>query len=326
MSTTTFKRGVLASSIALILAGGVAPMVMAAEDAAEKEMEVIRVSGIRGSMKENINAKRFSDSIVDVITSEDIGKFPDKNVAESLSRITGVGVSREFGEGEKITIRGSGPSQNRTLLNGQNVATADWFILDNPSRGFNFTLLPSSLVKGLEVYKTPEAKSDEGSIGGTIVLRTRKPLELDANTFNLGLQAQYSETSEKTDPQIDALYSWKNEDENFGVLLSVTQQDRTVQREGLEVLGGPSRDENGMRAPKDIGVPIFKQDRERQTVFASVQYVPTDNLEFTLNLLDSSMDANNANSNLLLRPQNNLLALTNTSVNGSDIYLWYCGR
>jgi len=320
MSSKTFKKGVLASSIALILASGTAPMVMAAEEAADKEIEVIQVTGIRGSMKANINAKRFADSIVDVITSEDIGKFPDKNVAESLSRITGVGVSREFGEGEKITIRGSGPSQNRTLLNGQNVATADWFILDNPSRGFNFTLLPSSLVKGLEVYKTPEAKSDEGSIGGTIVLRTRKPLELEANTFNLGLQAQYSDTSETTDPQIDALYSWKNEDESFGVLVSVTQQDRTVQREGLEVLGWTPADDNGMRAPKDIGLPIFKQDRERQTVFASIQYAPSDELDFTLNILNSSMDANNSNSNLLLRPQNDLADLTNTSANGNDIY------
>ena len=321
MSSKKFKKGMLASSIAMILATGTSSFAMAAEEAkADKEVEVIEVTGIRGSMKANINAKRFADSIVDVITSEDIGKFPDKNVAESLSRITGVGVSREFGEGEKITIRGSGPSQNRTLLNGQNVATADWFILDNPSRGFNFTLLPSSLVKGLEVYKTPEAKSDEGSIGGTIVLRTRKPLELESNTFNLGLQAQYSETSETADPQIDALYSWKNEDENFGVLLSVTKQDRTVQREGLEVLGWTPADDNGMRAPKDIGLPVFKQDRERQTVFASIQYAPTDELDFTLNILDSSMDANNSNVNLLLRPQNDLADLTNTSENGNDIY------
>ena len=81
------------------------------------EVEVIEVTGIRASIKESINVKRFSDSVVDVITSEDIGKFPDKNVAESLSRITGVSVSREFGEGEKISIRGAGPKYNRTLMN-----------------------------------------------------------------------------------------------------------------------------------------------------------------------------------------------------------------
>ena len=320
MSSFKFQKHVLASSIAMVLAGVSTTAISAEEAAVETDVEVIEVRGIRGSLKENINAKRFSDSVVDVITSEDIGKFPDKNVAESLSRITGVGVSREFGEGEKITIRGSGPSKNRTLLNGQNVATADWFILDNPSRGFNFTLLPSSLVKGLEVHKTPSASIDEGSIGGTIVMRTRKPLELDANHVSLSLQGQYSETSEETDPQIDALYSWKNEDENFGFLISATQQDRTVQREGLEVLGWTPADANGNRAPRDIGNPIFKQDRERETFFASIQYAPTDNLDLTLNILDSSMDANNANANLLIRPQNNLADLTNVQANGNDIY------
>ncbi len=320
MSSLKFRKHILATSITMVMAGTAAPAFAADEVKAEKDMEVIEVRGIRGSLKENINAKRFSDSVVDVITSEDIGKFPDKNVAESLSRITGVGVSREFGEGEKITIRGSGPTKNRTLLNGQSVATADWFILDNPSRGFNFTLLPSSLVKSLEVHKTPEARIDEGSIGGTVIMNTRKPLELDANHVSLSLQGQYSETSEETDPQIDGLYSWKNDDESFGVLISLIKQDRTVQREGLEILGWTPADENGMRAPKDIGNPIFIQDRERETVFASFQYAPTNDLDFTLNILDSEMEANNANANLLIRPQNNLGDLVNTSADGNDIY------
>ena len=102
-------------------------------------------------MAENMAIKRLSNAVVDAITAEDIGKFPDKNVAESLSRITGVGVSREFGEGEKITVRGASSATNRTLLNGQTVATADWFILDNPGRSFNYTMLPSALVRDLEV-------------------------------------------------------------------------------------------------------------------------------------------------------------------------------
>ena len=106
MSTKTFKKGMLASSIALVLAGGATPFAMAAEEnkASDKEVERIQVTGIRGSLKENINAKRFADSVVDVITAEDIGKFPDKNVAESLSRITGVAVSREFVTLKTLTI------------------------------------------------------------------------------------------------------------------------------------------------------------------------------------------------------------------------------
>ena len=178
-------------------------------DGAKKDqnVEVIQVRGIRASQEANLNAKRFSDSIVDVVTSEDIGKFPDKNVAESLSRITGVGVSREFGESEKITVRGASSATNRTLLNGQTVATADWFILDNPGRSFNYTMLPSALVRDLEVYKSPEARIDEGSIGGTVILKTRTPLDMEANSLNLSVEAQYSELSGKTDPQLGALYS-----------------------------------------------------------------------------------------------------------------------
>lgn len=323
MRSSTFKKTLLATNIALLLGGAVSMSATAAESksaGADENIERIEVQGIRASKKADINNKRFADAVVDTITAEDIGKFPDKNVADSLARITGVGISREFGEGEKITIRGSGPSKNRTLLNGQNVATADWFILDSPSRGFNFTLLPSSLVKTLEVYKSAEANVDEGSIGGTVIMRTRKPLELDANTIDIGIQGQYSDISDETDPLLDALYSWKNEDETFGILVSATKQDRTLRREGLEILGWTPEDDYGYRAPKDIGNPVFKQDRERTTFFASLQYVPVDGLNMTLNVLDSKMEANNINSNLLIRPQNNLDSLSDAFAVDNNIY------
>ena len=302
MSTKTFKKGVLASSIAMILAG-VSSQAIAAEEAASKinkeEVEVIQVTGIRGSMKASINSKRFANSVVDVITSEDIGKFPDKNVAESLSRITGVAVSREFGEGEKISIRGTGPKYNRTLMNGQSVASADWFILDEANRSFNYTLLPSVIVKGLEVYKSPTADLDEGSIGGTVILRTNRPLDLDANTVSASVQAQYSEKSGDTDPLVDAMYSWKNENETFGILVSAVTQKRTLERQGVEVLGYAGSADDDYIVPKAMGAPIFKQDRERTTFFTSLQYAPTDSLLFTLNAMTSEMDSNNQNSNLL---------------------------
>ncbi len=106
MSTKTFKKGVLASSLAMILAG-VSSHAMAAEEAAsavnKDEVEVIQVTGLRGSLKANVNAKRFADGVVDVISSEDIGKFPDKNVAESLARIPGVTIQRQFGEGSSVS-------------------------------------------------------------------------------------------------------------------------------------------------------------------------------------------------------------------------------
>lgn len=299
MSSTTFKRGVLASSIAMILSGGASTMAAAEEAQQAKATEVIEVRGIRGSLKENINAKRYSTVISDVITSEDIGKFPDKNIAESLSRITGVAVSREFGEGEKISIRGAGPKYNRTLLNGQTVGTADWFILDEANRSFNYTMLPSVIVKGLEVNKSPSASIDEGSIGGTVVLRTRRPLDMDANTVSLSLEAQHSQTSGETDPQLAGMYSWKNEDETFGVMVSAVDQERNLERQGFEVLGWIESDDDDFIVPRNIGAPKFLQSRERQTVFATVQYAPSEDLTFTLNALSSEMDVDNQNANLI---------------------------
>ncbi|HSG53802.1 MAG TPA: TonB-dependent receptor, partial [Rheinheimera sp.] len=309
------KLGLLVGSAALSM-----PALAADEVAKEQEVEVIQVRGIKASQEANLNAKRFANTIVDVVTSEDIGKFPDKNVAESLSRITGVGVSREFGEGEKITVRGASSATNRTLLNGQTVATADWFILDNPGRSFNYTMLPSALVSDLEVYKSPLASIDEGSIGGTVILRTRKPLALEANSINLTLEGQYSESSEKWDPQVSGMYSWKNEQESFGVLVSAIKQDRKVVREGFEVLGWPTNADLDAKLPSHIGVPRFEQDRERETLFLSLQARPNDKLDMVLNVLDSKVDANNQNQNWLIFVNNNAGSLTNVvEQNGSIV-------
>ncbi|HBN89801.1 MULTISPECIES: TonB-dependent receptor [Rheinheimera] len=308
------KLGLLVGSAVLTM-----PALAQEEVAKEEQVEVIEIRGIRASQEANLNAKRFSNAVVDVVTAEDIGKFPDKNVAESLSRITGVGVSREFGEGEKITVRGASSSTNRTLLNGQTVATADWFILDNPGRSFNYTMLPSALVSDLEVYKSPLASIDEGSIGGTVILRTRKPLSMEANSINISLEGQYSESSEKWDPQVSGMYSWKNDAESFGVLVSAIKQDRKVVREGIEVLGWPTNPALDEKVPSHIGVPRFEQDRERETLFLSLQARPNDNLDMVLNVLDSKVDANNQNQNWLIFVNNNAASLTNTVIEDGSV-------
>jgi len=295
-----FKKSLIAANIGLVLTAGVSSVAYANEGSkVQEDVEVIEVRGLRSSLKANINNKRFANNVVDSITAEDIGKFPDKNVADSLARITGVAVSREFGEGEKITIRGAGPKYNRTLLNGQSVGTADWFILDEANRSFNYTMLPSVIISELEVYKSPSANIEEGSLGGTVILRTRQPLKLDANTGAVSVEAQYSEKSGETDPLVSGMYSWKNDDETIGVLVSAVKQDRSVERTGFEVLGWIEDDNDNYIVPRNIGVPLFIQDRERETLFATLQYAPNDSLVATLNVLDSKMDANNQNANLI---------------------------
>jgi len=291
MSTKTFKKGVLASSIAMIIAGGATPFAMAAEQAkaADSETEVIEVRGIRGSLKANINAKRFSDSVVDVINSEDIGKFPDKNVAESLSRIPGITIQRQFGEGSSVSIRGAGASFTKTTLNGQNVASTGWFVLEPAKRSFNYELLPSEIVGGIEVYKSAQADISEGGIGGTVVINTRTPLQLDAHTTYASIEGQYSDDSGETDPQFSGMYSWKNDQEDFGILVSAVAQERHLQRQGNEAFwewgAGP------------VG---FEQDRKRSALSATLEWAPTEQLTFVLNAIDMKMEADNTNYALWL--------------------------
>ncbi len=290
MSTQTFKKGVLASSIAMILAG-VSSQAIAAEESAVKkdEVEVIQVTGIRGSLKSNINAKKFADAAVDVINAEDIGKFPDKNVAESLQRIPGITVQRQFGEGAGVSIRGAGVDLTQTSLNGQNVASTGWFVLEPAKRSFNYELLPSEIVGGLEVYKTSQADILEGGVGGTVIVNTRKPLDLDANTVYGSVEAQYADDSGKTDPQFSGMYSWKNDEENFGILVSGVSQERNLLRQGSEAWWAWG-----------AGPVSFEQERERSAISAVVQYAPTDSLSFTLNAIDMKMAANNTNYALWL--------------------------
>ena len=281
-----------------------------AQGAQTDEVEVIQVRGIRGSVVKSINAKRYANSIVDAVSSEDIGKFPDQNVAESLQRITGVSMSRNFGEGERISIRGTSENQNRTLLNGQAVGSADWWVDSSASRGFNYTMLPSEIVSGLEVYKSPEADIDEGSIGGTVIVKTRKPLDLDANKIAGSVIMQHSEVSGETDPQLAGLYSWKNDEESIGALISVFRQERNLRRDGIEAWSWTHRDETledgtvveNVYTPGGGGSAMFTQDRVRTGFNLTLQYRPSDNMDVTFNALNSALEANNANQNFLWLP------------------------
>lgn len=274
-------------------------------------LEEITVTGIRGSVRESLQTKREATAVLDVITSEDIGKFPDKNVADSLQRIPGISVDRIWGEGRDIFVRGTDSTLNRTVMNGQSVASAYWWANDNPSRGFNYDILASELVAGLEVYKSPQADLDEGSIGGLVNVRTRRPMELAPLTLQMSGEAQYSELSDEVDPQFSGLVSWQNATGTFGALASVSYQTRTMRRDGLEAFPDNTlfdiTDENGA-VTEDVyvvwggGSAIFQQDRERITANATLQFRPTDSWDIALNYVNSDMDMDNNNQNYLFMP------------------------
>jgi iron complex outermembrane receptor protein len=274
-----------------------------------KTLQTITVTSYRGSLDKALNIKREAGAIVDAISAVDIGKFPDTNAAESLSHLPGITVDRQFGEGEKVSINGTDPALNRVLLNGQTIASGDWGgnPTDTSGRTFNYTLISPEIIDQMEVYKSPEARIDEGSIGGTVIIHTRKPLDLPANTLRGSVGYNYNDRSGQGNPRGSVLYSWKNSSDTFGALVSVTHDKENLSRAGIEFFGythGYNYNDDGTLNAKnsipataqitgsgDVGtakVPVginssyFQQTRERNGVQAALQWRPNDKNEFNL--------------------------------------------
>jgi len=284
---------------ALALSAGAAM----AQDTQTTEVDEVIVTGIRASIEQSIATKRNADAVVDVITAEDVGKFPDKNVAEALQRIPGVVINREFGEGERVSIRGTSPNLTRTLIDGHGLATADWFILEQLSatRSFNFLMLPSEIIGQSLVYKSPMADIEEGGIGGTVDTRTRLPLDLKPFEAFGSIQGAYNENAGDIDPNASALISWRNADSTLGVLVAGIYQKRNIRRDAVEVLGyfdaEPGAGE--LLAPSLIGSALFEQERIRTGGNFAVQWRPNYKVELALTGLYSKFSADNFNQNFL---------------------------
>jgi len=281
------------------------------------------VTGIRASQEQSIATKRNADAVVDAITAEDVGKFPDKNVAEALQRVPGIVINREFGEGERVSVRGTAPNLTRTLLDGHGLATADWFILDQLSatRSFNYLMLPSEIIGKVNVYKSPTAALEEGGVGALIDVETRRPLDLKPLFFVGSVAAGYNERADKWNPAASGLFSWKNADSTLGVLIAGIYEKREIRRDGVETLGYFN---NGTSAapqlvPSLIGSALFQQKRERKGINGAVQWRPNDQLEVDLTGLISKFGANNFNENYLAWGSNALGGggtLTNVTMQG----------
>ena len=297
--------GKLASTASVVALMTVSQAAFAQDNSVQPESDednTIVVTGYRASVAQAIDAKRELSVIADVITAEDIGKFPDKNVAEALQRVPGIVINREFGDGERVSLRGTAPNLTRATVNGHAIATADWFILDQlaATRSFNYLTLPSEIVGKLEVYKTPQADIEEGGLGGTINVNTRHPLDMDHFTLSASAQMVYSDLRGKVDPQLSGLVSWKNDAETVGVLLGGVYQKRRIRRDGIEVLGYFTPGAEGTPlAPSLIGSAYFQQERERYGFNGEIQFRPSDTLEISLRGLYSVFNADNFNQNYL---------------------------
>ena len=316
------RRVTLSAAIASALAAAVMPASAFAQQTTPAAtgtpdattLDSVTVTGYRYAIEKSLQQKRDANAVVEVITAEDVGKFPDKNVADALQRVPGVVITRSGGEGKSVSVRGLAPDLTLTQLNGNYVATSE--TNNEASRSFNYTLLPSNMLSSAELFKSPEARIDEGGIGGTVILHTRRPLDMEANSGYVNLEGTSSDTSHDIDPQASALYSWHSKDERFGVLVGVTQQKRTsrtmeASTEDYQWYGaGDARDANGNALPQDgihywwgqsgfnnqtggnysdffmptsVNFAVKEEKRERKGGQLTFQFKPLDNLTLTAN-------------------------------------------
>ncbi|WP_404851857.1 MULTISPECIES: TonB-dependent receptor [unclassified Colwellia] len=261
------------------------------------EIEIIEVSGLRDALGRAMDEKHEALGVVDSISAQNIGKFPDTNLAESLQRITGVSIDRSSGEGQLITVRGFGPQFNTVLVNGRQMAS------ETQSRAFSFDTIASDLVKSLDVYKTSTAIMQSGGIGATVNVSTARPFAINGFKMSGSVKGIYDENSEKTTPEISGLISNTFDDDTYGVLFAISYQERETrlnqaQMDGwLENVGVPNpQTESGTAysgnifSPRNYDHKVTREERTRTNANLVLQYAPKDNLIITADVLYSDFD------------------------------------
>ncbi len=279
------------------------------------EVETVVVTGYRNSLARALNAKRDSAVAVDAILAEDIGKFPDLNLSESIQRIPGVALARDGGEGRQIAVRGLGATFTRVRINGMEALAstggADSSGGANRSRSFDFNVFASDLFNSIKVAKTAEAAQEEGSLGATVDLQTSRPFDTNADfRFAASAQASYNDLSEKTGPRVAGLISKTWADGKFGVLVSGAYSQRDTIEEGSSTVrwgsnignfnpgfesapaGGPTLAQlNSAFHPRFPRYDHFDNHNERIGLTASVQWRPSDKTLVTLDGLYADFKA-----------------------------------
>ena len=333
MKHLTFSKKHLAVCISAIISSGFSQQAFAAEEEAaltekEENIEVITVSGIRGSLVRSMNIKRDMSGVVDAISAEEMGKFPDTNLAESLQRITGITISRANGEGSQITARGFGPEFNLVTLNGRQMASTGF------TRSFNFENLSSEGVSELQTIKTARADMPTGGLGATVNIVTSKPLQNPGQKFSFmakGIHDSSVEAGDDVTPEIAGIYSNTFDDDRFGVSANFSYHRRDFQRQSANVRSwirnhnislDPENvidnrpvdaegnvaeqysilDDNGDISsiaasffPQEISYARDDVQRERTNAQVTFQFAPTDELVFTLDhTISNAVTGNNS--------------------------------
>jgi len=269
-----------------------------AQDARDDALEEIVVTGIRGSLRGAVEQKRNSDNLVEVIIAEDIGKLPDQNLAEVLENVPGIQITRTAGVGTGVQIRGT--NANRTEINGVSTVGSG-----SGRTGIDFEDVSAAIISAVEVVKAPEAKTIEGSVGGTINLRTIRPLELPETLLSVRLQGEDSSlTTDGVQPRMSGAFgdNWQTDSGDFGFVISgsYTEQESVSFRPRVDRDGGLVENVNAdvirngnLQDPADrpaaqdfdfLGIQFLNQELENfeyetTNVAATLEWAPNDSVK-----------------------------------------------
>ncbi|MFZ0269023.1 TonB-dependent receptor [Caulobacter sp.] len=256
-------------------------------------VEEVVVTGIRASLRSAQDVKRTSLQVVDSISAQDIGTFPDKNLSESLQRVTGVQISRQDGEGRGVSIRGADPSLNRVEINGSSALS---LTVGGTDRAVDFRDIPVEFVSRLEVVKSPTADMTEGGIGGTVRVITRRPFDSRKPFIAGSAQGVYSNLAKEYDPKLALIGSKLFLNDTLGVLLSGTWEKRHLNSNiarttgwltrGATAVPGRGSDVNGDGTldwiPDIPRLMVDRRETERKAFSGVVEWRPTDNFKMYL--------------------------------------------
>lgn len=329
MANQQHARTAIAVAVTVLMMGSTAQVsAQVAGDDATLAVPAVVVTGVRAALEQSIRQKRNADAVIDVVTAEDIGKMPDKNVADAIQRLPGVNTQSSaggeggFGENDRVSLRGTSPSLQQTLFNGHAISTGDWFVLNqlggNVGRSSSFSLLPSELVGSVVVQKSATADLVEGGVSGAIDVITRHPLDLrQPLTVEASVQGTWNDLSKKTEPQLSALIGWKNPENTFGVLVQGFSEKQAVRRDGQEILGyspilatSKAAQANpalaGVMVPTFIGATLFEQVKKRTGGSFDLEAKPSRDFGVDLNGFYSKLEAPNQNTNFLAAPANSI--------------------
>jgi iron complex outermembrane receptor protein len=268
----------------------------AQDTAAPADEDAIVVTGIRASLERAADIKREAGQVMDVITAEDVGKLPDANVAEALQRVTGVQITRVFGEGQSVSVRGL--QQVRVEVDGRTLL--GWSARLSPpendqlGRSSGLDSVPSGLFGRLEVRKSPVASDAEGGLGGTVNLVTPKPLSFKEATISVRAQGTYSENSDKFEPAITGFATTKFADGRIGVMLAGEYQKRTSSTQTFERNNFLNRTYTGtgggaIPTPTLLQYEQFTVDRSRLGLNGAIQFEVTPEFTITADALYSKL-------------------------------------